>query len=70
MAGELQLATPREVFGSNQTTLVDLVDGLLHHGVVLRAELWLAVADIDLVFIGLDVLLSSPQKMRGDRKRQ
>ena len=70
MAVEFQLLTPREALGSNQTKLVDLVDGLLHHGVVLRAELWLTVADVDLVFIGLDVLLSSPQKMRGDQKRQ
>jgi len=67
MALDMQLATPTDVLASSQNTLVDLVDGLLSHGVVLRAELWLTVADVDLVFIGLDVLLTSPQKMREDR---
>ncbi|PJF08887.1 gas vesicle protein [Pseudorhodobacter sp. MZDSW-24AT] len=67
MALDLQYATPGEVLGSTQTTLVELVDGLLTHGVVLRAELWLTVADVDLVFIGADLLLTSPQKMRKDR---
>lgn len=67
MALDLKLATPADVLDASQTTLVDLLDGLLHHGVVLRAELWLAVADVDLVFIGADLLLTSPQKMREDR---
>lgn len=70
MALDLQYATPGEVLGSTQTTLVELVDGLLTHGVVLRAELWLTVADVDLVFIGADLLLTSPQKMRKDRSRR
>lgn len=68
MALDLRLASPADVMGSTQTTLVDLVDGLIGHGVVLRAELWLTVADVDLVFIGLDLLITSPQKMREDRK--
>ncbi len=67
MALELQMATPGEVLGSNQTRLVDVVDGLLRHGVVLRAELWLTVADVDLVFIGADLLLADPHKMRESR---
>jgi hypothetical protein len=68
MALELHMAAPDEVLGSNQTKLVDLVDGLLRHGVVLRGELWLTVADVDLVFIGIDLLLAAPDKMREDRK--
>ena len=67
MALEMQMATPGEVLGSNQTRLVDVVDGLLRHGVVLRAELWLTVADVDLVFIGADLLLAEPNKMRQAR---
>ena len=65
---EFQMATPGEVWGSSQTRLVDVVDGLLRHGVVLRAELWLTVADVDLVFIGADLLLSEPSKMRETRR--
>lgn len=67
MALDLRMASPGDALASSQSTLVDLVDGLLDHGVALRAELWLTVADVDLVFIGLDLLLTSPHKMRGDR---
>jgi len=68
MALEFQMATPREVLGSSQTRLVDVVDGLLRHGVVLRAEVWLSVAEVDLVFVGADLLLSEPGKVRRARQ--
>lgn len=68
MALEMHMASPGEVLGSSQTRLIDVVDGLLRHGVVLRGELWLTVADVDLVFLGLDLLLAAPDKMREDRQ--
>ena len=39
--------------------LVDLVDRLLHGGVVISGEITLALADIDLVHISLRALISS-----------
>ena len=63
MSLEMHLASPQETLGSNDSRLVDVVDGLLHHGVVIRGELWLTVADIDLVFLGLDLVLASPETM-------
>jgi Gas vesicle protein len=42
-----------------QVTLVDLVDRVLGTGVVLTGDVTLAVADIDLVYVGLRVLLAS-----------
>ena len=42
-----------------QVTLVDLVDRVLNKGVVLTGDLTLAVADVDLVYVGLRVLLAS-----------
>lgn len=69
MSLEMHLASPGEVLGSSQTRLVDVVDGLLRHGVVLRGELWLTVADVDLVFLGLDLLLAAPDKMREELGR-
>jgi hypothetical protein len=62
MALAMQLTTPGEVLGSTQTRLVDLVDGLLRHGVVLRGEVWLTVADVDQVSIGVDLVLAAPHK--------
>jgi hypothetical protein len=42
-----------------QVTLIDLVDRVLNTGVVLTGDLTLAVADVDLVYVGLRVLLAS-----------
>ena len=39
--------------------LVDLLDRLLGGGVVLAGDITLAVADIDLVYVGLRALISS-----------
>ena len=42
-----------------QVTLLELVDRVLNCGVVLSGDITLAVADVDLVYVGLRVLLSS-----------
>jgi hypothetical protein len=39
--------------------LVDLIDRLLQGGVVVAGDITLAVADIDLVYVGLRALISS-----------
>ena len=69
MSFDVQFATPQDALGSSDSRLVDLVDGLLRHGVVIRGELWLTVADIDLVFLGLDVVLASPDTVRPNRMK-
>jgi hypothetical protein len=48
-----EIATGRDI------ALVDLLDRLLHGGVVLAGDITLAVADIDLVYVGLRALISS-----------
>lgn len=63
MAVELQIATAQDAIAAQDGRLVDLVDGLLSHGVVIRGEVWLTVADVDLVFLGLDLVLASPDTM-------
>jgi gas vesicle structural protein len=42
-----------------QVTLLELVDRVLNKGVVLSGDVTLAVADVDLVYVGLRILLSS-----------
>jgi hypothetical protein len=39
--------------------LIDLIDRLLDGGVVLAGDITLAVADVDLVYVGLRALISS-----------
>jgi gas vesicle structural protein len=42
-----------------QITLLELVDRVLNKGVVLTGDVTLAVADVDLVYVGLRVILAS-----------
>lgn len=42
-----------------EVTLLELLDRALDKGVVLHGDLTLAVADVDLIYVGLKVLLSS-----------
>jgi hypothetical protein len=39
--------------------LIDLIDQLLQGGVVVAGDITLAVADVDLVYVGLRALISS-----------
>lgn len=54
-----------DALDASDRRLVDVVDSLLDHGVVLRGELWLTVADVDLVYLGLDLVLCSPDRVTG-----
>ena len=40
-------------------TLIELVDRVLNKGVVLTGDITLSVADVDLVYVGLRLLLAS-----------
>lgn len=48
-----------EVLPGENVALIDLLDRLLAGGVVLSGDITLAVADIDLVYVGLRALISS-----------
>ncbi|ACM03604.1 gas vesicle protein GvpJ [Cereibacter sphaeroides] len=60
----LEFATVEEALQSGNGRLVDVVDALLSQGVAIRGELWLTVADVDLVFLGLDLLLANPDRLQ------
>ena len=49
----------RRVGPGEDVALIDLLDRLLGGGVVLAGDITLAVADIDLVYVGLRALISS-----------
>jgi hypothetical protein len=53
-----------------QVTLVELVDRVLNKGVVLTGDIMLSVANVDLVYVGLRVLLSSVATLEEQRDRQ
>jgi hypothetical protein len=47
-----------------EVPLVELVDRLLHRGVVLTGEVTVSVAGVDLVYLGLSVVLASVDTIR------
>lgn len=49
---------------SPDQSLLDLVDSLLDKGVVLDGELVLGLADVDLVYVRLGVLLAAADRVR------
>ncbi|PYX95216.1 MAG: hypothetical protein DMG71_10050 [Acidobacteria bacterium] len=44
---------------NDEFTLLDLLDHVLSTGVVIRGSLIISLAGVDLVYLGLDVILSS-----------
>ena len=57
---------------AQEVTLLDLVDRAIDHGVILAGDITIAVADIDLISVGLQVLLASVErveKLRAERER-
>jgi hypothetical protein len=46
-----------------EVSLVDLIDRLLDGGVVIHGDITLAVADVDLLYVGLRALVSSVEAM-------
>jgi hypothetical protein len=48
-----------------ELTLLELVDRLINKGVVLTGDITLAVADVDLIYVGLRALVSSIEAMDG-----
>ncbi|RRR76255.1 MAG: gas vesicle protein [Candidatus Viridilinea halotolerans] len=51
-----------------ELTLLDLLDRILDKGVIIIGDITISVADVDLVYLGLKVLLTSvdnAEKLRG-----
>lgn len=44
-------------------TLLDVLDRALHKGVIIGGDLVISVADVDLLYVGIKVLLSSIETM-------
>lgn len=47
-----------------QVTLLETLDRLLNRGVVVTGDVTLSVADVDLIYLGLRLLLSSVETAR------
>jgi hypothetical protein len=52
------------VDAGSDIALVDLLDRLLDGGVVITGDIMLSVADVDLVYVGLRLVLTSAKTVR------
>lgn len=64
-----------QIVDDSEATLLDLIDNLLSKGVVLNAEVILALANVDLVYIRLSALVCAadrilPRSDGGSRRRR
>jgi hypothetical protein len=48
---------------SRDVTLLEVLDKVLNKGVVISGDMVISVADVDLIYLGLRVLLSSVETM-------
>lgn len=53
-----------------EASLLELVDRLLHKGVVLAGEATISVAGIDLIYLGVNVILSSVETIERAQERR
>jgi hypothetical protein len=63
-------AAPQVVFDNRDNSLLDLVDNLLNKGVVLNGELTISLANVDLVYARLSVLLCAADFVLPSRKKE
>lgn len=48
-----------ELLENSELSLLETLDHVLNRGLVIAGEITISVADIDLIFVGLNVLVSS-----------
>ena len=60
---KLNQPTVGRIIDQSETSLVDVIDNLLNRGVVLTADLILALADVDLVYVRLSALLCAADRV-------
>jgi len=68
----MRVPKPRiaHIVDESEASLLDVVDSLLNKGVVLNADVVLALADVDLVYVRLTALLSAADRvMPGSGRR-
>ena len=60
-----------EEWENSDLSLLETLDHVLNRGLVIAGEITIAVADVDLIFVGLNVLVSSVETANEViRKRQ
>jgi Gas vesicle protein len=62
--------TAEEILGPKDASLLDIVDNLLNKGVVLSGDLTIGLAQIDLVYARVSLLLSAADRVLPGEQRE
>ncbi|MCG8341273.1 MAG: gas vesicle protein [Chlorobiales bacterium] len=57
-----------EIDASQNVTVLELLDRVLNKGVVIAGDVTISVADIDLLYVGVKLLVCSVETMEQDKK--
>lgn len=60
----VSLSAPRD----DELSLLELADRLLYRGVVITGEATLSVAGVDLIYLGLNVVLTAVENLRPEQR--
>lgn len=60
---------PRPFDPDDRVALCDVLDRVLNKGVVVTGEVVISVADVDLLYVGLQLVLTSVETMRAGALR-
>ena len=53
---------------AKEVTLLEVLDRVLDRGVILAGDITISVADVDLIFVGLKVMLASVERAEKMRR--
>ena len=59
---QVVVGTDAELLDNNELSLLETLDHVLNRGLVIAGEITISVADVDLIFVGLNVLVSSVER--------
>ena len=59
MNTETQIVNPLDEFDLEELSLLETIDHVLNQGMVISGEIVISVANIDLIYIGMSLLLGS-----------
>ncbi|OFY23548.1 MAG: hypothetical protein A2Y24_01720 [Clostridiales bacterium GWE2_32_10] len=52
-----------EVIEQKDTTLLELLDRLLNKGIVIKGDLTISVANVDLIYVGLGLIVTAVENI-------
>jgi len=59
---QIVVSSDGELAEEAELSLLETLDHVLNRGLVIAGEITISVADVDLIFVGLNVLVSSVEK--------